>query len=79
MQRGRNNPPVQAVDSKMTERLAPDIISSIIKLIPEAWLVESPFSEKTQHRDAYIEYLLHRLEPPHIFLEEAIRARSVYV
>lgn len=70
---------LQAVDSKMTERLAPDIIDSIIKLIPDAWLVESPFSEKTQHRDAYLEYLLHRLEPPHIFLEEAIRARALYV
>jgi hypothetical protein len=70
---------LQAVDSKMTERLAPDIISSIIKLIPDAWLVESPFSENTQHRDAYLEYLLNRLEPPHIFLEEAIRARALYV
>jgi len=70
---------LQAVDSQMTERLTPDIISSIIKLIPDAWLVESPFSENTQHRDAYIEYLIHRLEPPHIFLEEAIRARALYV
>jgi hypothetical protein len=70
---------LQAVDSKMTSRLRPDIIDSIIQLIPDAWLVESPFSEKTQHRDAYSEYLIHRLEPPHIFLEEAIRARSLYV
>jgi hypothetical protein len=70
---------LQAVDSQMTERLTPDIISSIIKLIPDAWLVESPFSENTQHRDAYMEYLIHRLESPHIFLEEAIRARAHYV
>ncbi|MEW6493087.1 MAG: HipA family kinase, partial [Cyanobacteriota bacterium] len=70
---------LQAVDSKMTERLAPDIINNIIKLIPDTWLVESPFSKHTEHRDAYMEYLLKRLEPPHIFLEEAIRARSHYV
>ncbi len=70
---------LQAVDSKMTERLTPDIINNIIQLIPDAWLVESPFSEKTQHREAYIEYLLKRLESPHIFVEEAIRARSLYV
>jgi hypothetical protein len=70
---------LQAVDSKMTERIGSDIIKSIIQLIPDAWLVESPFSEKTQHRDAYSEYLIHRLEAPHIFLEEAIRARSLYV
>ncbi|MGQ4648178.1 HipA family kinase [Lyngbya aestuarii] len=70
---------LQAVDSKMTERLTPEIIDSIIKLIPDTWLVESPFNGNTQHREAYLEYLLKRLEPPHIFLEEAIRARSLYV
>lgn len=68
-----------AVDSKMTERLAPSIINSIIQLIPDAWLVESALSENIQHRDAYMEYLLKRLEPPHLFLEEAIRARALYV
>ena len=70
---------LQAVDLKMTERLTPEIIDSIVKLIPDAWLVESPFSSSIEHRDAYIEYLLKRLKPPHLFLEEAMRARSVYV
>jgi hypothetical protein len=69
---------LQAVDSKMTERLTPDIIHGIVKLIPDAWLVEdSPFSESTQHREAYVEYLLKRLEPPRVFLEEAIHAQSL--
>ena len=64
----------------MTGRVTPDIIDSIVKLIPDAWLVgDSPFGGSTQHRDAYLEYLLSRLEPPHAFLEEAIRARSLYV
>jgi len=68
------------VDAQMTGRVTPDIIDSAVKLIPDAWLVgDSPFGESTQHRDAYIEYLLSRLEPPHVFLEEAIRAPSLYV
>ena len=71
---------LREVDAKMTERVTPDIIDSIVKLIPDAWLVgDSPFGGSNQHRDAYMEYLLSRLEPPHVFLEEAIRARSLYV
>ena len=71
---------LQAIDSKMTRLVTPDSIDRIVKLIPDAWLVgDSLFAESNQHRDAYREYLLSRLEPPHVFLEEAIRARSLYL
>lgn len=70
---------LQDVGSKMTERLTPEIISSIVQLIPDAWLEGSVFNGSTEHRDAYTEYLLRRLEPPHVFLEEAIHAQSLYV
>jgi hypothetical protein len=68
------------VDATMIGRVTPDIIDSTVTLIPDAWLVgDSTFGESHQHRAAYKEYLLRRLEPPHAFLEEAIRARSLYV
>ena len=68
------------VDAKMTSRLTPEIIDSIVRLIPDVWLVgESSFGGSNQHREAYLEYLLRRREPPHVFLEEAIRARSQYL
>jgi hypothetical protein len=71
---------LREVDSKMTGRVTPDIIDGIVQLIPETWLVgDSSFGESNRHRDAYMEYLLSRLEAPHVFLEEAIRARSLYV
>jgi hypothetical protein len=71
---------LREVDAQMTRRVTDDIIDSIVTLIPEAWLAgDSPLSESNQQRDAYMEYLLRRLEPPHAFLEEAIRARSLYV
>jgi hypothetical protein len=71
---------LREVDSRMTERITPEIIDSAVKLIPDAWLAgDSPFGESNQHRDAYIEYLLKRLEAPHAFLEEAIRARSLHL
>ena len=71
---------LREVDANMTGRVTPGIIEGIVRLIPDAWLVgDSSFGGQTQHRDAYLEYLLSRLEPPRGFLEEAIRARSLYV
>ncbi|MEK6304474.1 MAG: HipA family kinase [Acidobacteriota bacterium] len=73
------------VDSKMTERLTTNIIGGIVELIPDGWLAaesqasKPPFSGPAEYREAYIEYLLSRLEAPHVFLEEAIRARSLSV
>ena len=69
---------LQEVDSKMHARVTPDVIDSVVKLIPDDWMVEIPSSGAGgQHREAYIEYLLRRLEPPRFFLKEAIDARSV--
>lgn len=68
------------VDSKMSERLTPNVIQNIVELIPEAWLTQdSAFSDPAQHRHAYLEYLLRRLESPHGFWEEAARARSLHL
>jgi hypothetical protein len=70
---------LQEVDVKITERLTPNIIDNIVQLIPDAWLVGAPFNGAKQHREAYIEYLVRRLESPRAFLEEAIRAQSLDV
>jgi hypothetical protein len=76
---------LREVDSKMTERITPDIIRGIVTLIPDAWLVvdsvagDTPVGGPAETRDAYVEYLLSRLKPPHDFLEEAIRARSLSI
>lgn len=71
---------LEAVDSNISDRLNASEIDRIVNLIPDAWLVDnSPFNDIDQHRAAYVEYLLKRLDSPHVFLEEAIRARSRYV
>ncbi|MGL5062234.1 MAG: HipA family kinase [Microcoleus sp.] len=71
---------LQAADSKISSQLTADSIERIVKLIPDAWLVEnSPFSGTSEHRDAYLNYLLNRLEQPRTFLEEAISARALHV
>lgn len=71
---------LREADSKMTGRITPDVVDSIVKLIPDAWLAGDPsLGGGNQKRDAYVEYLLSRLRPPHDFLEEAIRARSLHL
>jgi hypothetical protein len=71
---------LQEVDAKMTGRITPNITDSIVKLIPDAWLLgDSSLGGSNPYRAAYMEYLLSRLKPPHVFLEEAIRARSLYL
>ncbi len=67
-------------DLKMSEAVTPDVIKEAVDLIPDPWLAgKTLFGGNAQHRDAYIEYLLKRLEPPHAFVEEAIRARSQHL
>lgn len=71
---------LRQIDEKMTRLLPAELIESIVALVPENWLItDSPFSEVEQHRQAYTEYLSRRLSLPHLFVEEAIRARSIQV
>ena len=71
---------LREVDSKLIRRVTPEVIDSIVNLIPDGWLVEDALSGGPgQHRSAYTEYLLDRLELPRVFLEEAIRAGSLHV
>lgn len=67
-------------DAQMKQRLTPQIIERIVGLIPDAWLEEEPlFAGKAEHRAAYAQYLTSRLQSSHVFVEEAIRARSLHV
>jgi hypothetical protein len=66
---------LREADARMTTRLAADGIGRIVDLVPDAWLAED--GGASRRRAAYAGYLLRRLEAPHAFLEEAIRARSL--
>jgi hypothetical protein len=67
-------------DAKLSARLTPERIGSIVALVPDAWLSgPSPFHSPQEWRSAYIQYLVRRLTEPHLFVEEAIRARSLLV
>jgi hypothetical protein len=67
-------------DTRMTRLITAELVDGVVGLIPDTWLVGgSPFGESSEHREAYADYLLSRLERPHAFLEEAIRARTLHV
>ena len=67
-------------DARLSPQVTPELIDEIVKLIPDDWLVdEQLFGGANQQRGVYIEYLLKRLQAPREFLEEAIRARSLYL
>ncbi len=71
---------IPEADARMIARITPAIIESAVEQIPDEWLSgDSPFADSDQHRRAYVEYLLSRLQSRQAFVEEAIRARSLHV
>lgn len=67
---------IETADEVMTKSITEDVIRRVVDLIPADWMKDgSPFSTTTENRQAYIDYLMKRLEQPRHFVEEAIRAR----
>ncbi|MGH9944970.1 MAG: HipA family kinase [Pyrinomonadaceae bacterium] len=67
-------------DAALSARLTPELIESIVRLIPGDWLGREPlFAGPEEHRAAYAKYLLRRLEAPRLFMEEAENARTLHV
>ena len=68
------------MDAALHPRLTPALIRQVVDLIPDSWLgQESIFTTQTEHREAYVAYLLSRREAAPIFVEEAIRVHAELV
>jgi hypothetical protein len=59
------------VDAELSAMLTPEALERIVSMIPDSWL------DAPEHRTAYQEWLLRRLEEPREWVEEAIRARTL--
>ncbi|HEX7770174.1 MAG TPA: HipA family kinase [Dokdonella sp.] len=67
---------LRAADGLMSALLERATIEAVVARVPDAWLGgEAPFADVAAHRAAYVDYLCRRLDAPHAFLEEALRAR----
>lgn len=65
------------VDETLSARLTPDLLRAIVADVPDEWLGDgSPFATPDAQRDAYLDYLVSRLQPTRLFVEEAINARA---
>ncbi len=61
----------------LVPRLSAAVLRQIVEAIPEEWLgQEALFASPDEHRAAYLEYLLTRLEASPIFVKEAVDARA---
>lgn len=67
---------LDVVDDEYKAILTPDLIQSVVALIPEEWLREDSFASSTEHRQAYAQFLDTRLINSTIFLKEAQNART---
>ena len=71
---------LHAADAASRVRLTADIVRHTVDLIPGPWLNgQSGFVSHAEHRQAYVDYLLNRLEASPVFVEEALRARAKLV
>ena len=71
---------VSAVDEELAKKLTPEAIGAIVDLIPDEWLGDEPrFATIEEHRQAYKDYLLRRLEAPRSWVEDAAGARASLV
>jgi hypothetical protein len=71
---------LEEVDAEMAALLTVEKIVGIIELIPDVWLGSDPgFDNKSQQREAYLNYFNGRLESSRIFVQEAIRARASHL
>jgi hypothetical protein len=68
---------ISEADAALAPRLAPEVLRSIVDMVPEEWLAEEPgFESAEEVRSAYVAYLGTRLQEPRMWvsaLEEAVR------
>ena len=59
--------------------LTAPLLDRILEMVPEDWLDEPRFASAKEHRAAYRDVLLRRLEPPRAWMETAADAQALSV
>ncbi len=70
---------LELANIELRELLNEESIRSIVNLIPAGWLNDGPFNSPQEYRDAYIEFLLTRINHAEIFLKEAQNAAEALI
>lgn len=70
---------LEKVDEEFRKLLTEEIISSIISLVPDVWLINEQTSNAEEGRKVYVEFLLERISHAQIFVKEAQHARKALI
>ncbi|WP_199118337.1 HipA family kinase [Pedobacter sp. ASV28] len=70
---------IDKVDEELRAILTPDLIRSILAIVPDAWLDEPIFENSKAQREAYGLFLNKRIEHSSIFVKEAQHARETLI
>jgi hypothetical protein len=71
---------LDTADREMRALLSPELIRSVVALIPDDWLMDdAPFASPEEHREAYARFLLTRIDHSDIFVKEAQDARAALI
>jgi hypothetical protein len=64
-------------DALLKDQLTRALLRDIMSMVPDSWLEnDERFPDHETHRAAYVAYLLDRLAYSHLFVEEAVHART---
>lgn len=64
-------------DARLKPRLTAPVLRDILNLVPDVWLEkDATFATAAERRDAYLAYLVSRLEASQVFVQEAQNART---
>lgn len=61
------------VDAEFSTRLTPEVLRTIVGLIPDEWLGNETFGDAAAHRAAYVDYFVARLQAPRTFAATALK------
>ena len=71
---------ISIVDQEAHAIFSTSYFEDLVNLIPAAWLNgNAAFKAPTDYRRGYVDFLSHRLQVSEIFVEEAVRARSLLI
>ena len=71
---------LEAADRELKPLLTEQRIRSIVNQIPDDWLADdAPFATPEAHREAYIQFLLTRLQHSSVFVKDAQDARAALI
>lgn len=71
---------LEEVNAQFTKLLTPEVIDSIVALLPDDWLTGDPVTDTpAAKRNVYSQFLNNRIAHSDIFLKEALHARQAVI